>query len=236
MPRAVAGPERAAAAAGAWPLRALNWPAARRLIPTLYPPRNLFDRVADEKDFDALVALEGLSNERLRNEVGQIELVPRQERVYGPGTGTVMAAFTYLNPQGSRFSRGLYGVLYAARDRATAVAETQHHRAAFLRATHQGPMHLPMREYRLHIEARLHDVSLDEAAHQEAWAAAQAIGGCLQAKGSAGLKYRSVRDAERRPCVALFKPKAVKSCVQAALLLYVWDGETFSDVFEQWAA
>jgi RES domain-containing protein len=236
MPRVVAGPERSAAAASAWPLRALNWPAACRLIPTLYPSRNLFDRVADAQDFDALVALEGLSNERLRNELGQIELVPKDERIYGPGTGPVMAAFTHLNPQGSRFSRGLYGVLYAARDRATAVAETQHHRAAFLRATRQGPMHLPMREYRLHIEARLHDVSQDEAAHHDAWAPAQAIGAVLHAKGSAGLKYRSVRDAGHRPCVALFKPKAVKSSVQAALLLYVWDGETFTDVFEQWAA
>ena len=46
-----------------------------------------------------------------------------------------MAAFTHLNPQGSRFSDGSYGVFYCARSRDTAIAETRYHSALFLEAT-----------------------------------------------------------------------------------------------------
>ena len=49
-----------------------------------------------------------------------------------------MAAFTHLNPDGSRFSDGRYGVFYAARSLDTAVAETMHHRANFMAATSRG--------------------------------------------------------------------------------------------------
>ncbi len=36
----------------------------------------------------------------------------------------VMAPFTHLNPKGSRFSDGSYGVYYAAKRLSTAIAET----------------------------------------------------------------------------------------------------------------
>ena len=52
---------------------------------------------------------------RLRQELGQLDLVPRERRISGPGTQPLMAAFTHLNPDGSRFSDGTYGVFYAAR-------------------------------------------------------------------------------------------------------------------------
>ena len=50
-----------------------------------------------------------------------------------------MAAFTHLNPEGSRFSDGSWGVFYAGNDLNTAIAETRHHRERFLRNAAQGP-------------------------------------------------------------------------------------------------
>ncbi len=224
--------------------RRVRWAAACRIVPTRYPAVSLFDRVADEADFNALYALEALTNERVRSELGQIERVPAADRVYGPGSGPVMAAFTHVNLEGSRFSNGDYGVFYAARDRATAVAETRHHHGRFLAATAQGAMHLPMRLYHVAIDAKLHDLRLlaggitskdhGDIYHPSDYTAARALGAQLHRSGSAGVAYRSVRHAKGQ-CVGLFSPRGASACLHAAYLLYAWDGQAFADVYEKTA-
>lgn len=217
----------------------MRWQQACRIVPTRYPAINLFDRVAGEADFEALYALEALTNERSRDELGQIERVPKTERLYGPGSGPIMAAFTHLNVLGSRFSPGTYGVFYAARERSTAVAETRHHQARFLAATHEGPMHLPMRLYHVAIDAKLHDLRPEGSVpaavmDPDSYAASQALGATLHAAGSGGVVYRSVRH-ERGHCVGLFRPRGASRCLHAAYLLYAWDGARFTDVYEKTA-
>jgi len=215
----------------------VRWQQACRIVPTRHPSITLFDRVADAADFDALYALEAMSNERVRDEIGQVERVPREQRLFGPGSGPIMAAFTHVNVLGSRFSDGRHGVFYAAQERATAVAETRHHHGLFLAATRQGPMHLPMRLYHVAIDARLHDLrpvgAVPEAVHDpNDYAAARALGHALHAAGSAGVVYRSVR----RPgghCAGLFRPRGASACLHAAVLLYAWDGQAFTDIFEK---
>jgi hypothetical protein len=218
-------------------LRRVRWAQACRIVPTRYPAVTLFDRVADASDFEALYALEAMTNERARDEVGQIERVPRDERVFGPGSGPIMAAFTHVNTLGSRFSAGAYGVFYAARERATAVAETRHHHARFLAATRQPAMHLPMRLYAVAIDARLHDLRpagvVPAAVFDPGdYTTAQALGAQLRAAGSAGVAYRSVRH-DRGQCVGLFRPRGASACHHAAYLLYAWDGAQFTDVYEK---
>ena len=204
-------------------------------MPTRYPTVSLFDRVADAADFDALYALEAMTNERLRDELGEVERVPCEQRLYGPGSGPIMAAFTHVNVLGSRFSDGRYGVFYAARERVTAVAETRHHHGRFLAATAQGPLHLPMRLYHVAIEARLHDLrtgAADAVHDPDDYGVAQALGARLHAAGSAGVAYRSVRH-DGGQCVGLFKPGGARECLHAAYLLYAWDGRRFTDVYEK---
>jgi hypothetical protein len=135
-----------------WPASALVWSPAYRVVPTRFPAVNLFDRVASPDDFDALYALEAMTNDRLRTEVGDLDLVPRDERRFGPGWGPIMAAFTHLNPLGSRFSDGSYGVFYCALSRATAIAETRYHSGLFLAATQEPPMRQQMRLYTVYAE------------------------------------------------------------------------------------
>ena len=88
---------------------------------------------ADPAVWDALFTLEQLTNPRVREEVGEIALVPPDERVSGPGASYVMASFTHLNPRGSRFSDGSFGVYYAASKLETAIAETIFHFEEFAR-------------------------------------------------------------------------------------------------------
>jgi RES domain-containing protein len=215
----------------------VRWAQACRIVPTRYPAVSLFDRVADADDFDALYALEALSNERARDELGHVERVPREQRVFGPGSGPIMAAFTHVNVLGSRFSDGRHGVFYAARERATALAETRHHHARFLAATAQGPMHLPMRLYSVAIDARLHDLRPADAVDAAVFDAddygpARALGHRLHAAGSAGVVYRSVRQRGGQ-CAGLFNPRGASRCLHAAYLLYAWDGRAFSDVYQK---
>jgi hypothetical protein len=211
------------------------WHPAYRIVPTRYPSIYIYDRVADAAEFEALYALEAMTNDRIRDESGAIELVARDERVFGPGSGPIMAAFTHLNPLGSRFSDGSYGVFYAAKRRATAIAETRHHHGSFLRATAQGPMHLPMRLYGVDIDAKLHDLRAHpdrEVFDPDSYAASQALGRELRAQGSLGVGFRSVRDPEGE-CAGLFTPRCARNCRHIAQLLYVWDGAGFTDVYEK---
>jgi hypothetical protein len=106
----------------------VEWPLAWRIVASRYPPIHLFERLTpDPAVWDALIALEQLTNPRVRDEVGDITLVPPDERVSGPGASYVMAPFTHINPTGSRFSDGSFGVYYAASALETAIAETIHH-------------------------------------------------------------------------------------------------------------
>src|SRR6185369_16924964 len=112
-----------------------RWRPCYRLIPSRYPTVGLYDRIADPADLEVVYAIEALTNPRIRDEIGQLQLVAPEERVGGAGSTVIMAAFTHLNPEGSRFSDGSYGVYYAAHSLATAVAEVSHHRSLFLRRT-----------------------------------------------------------------------------------------------------
>ena len=218
-------------------VRRIRWDPAFRIIPTRHPTIYLFDRVADPDDFDALYALEAMTNDRIRQETGQIDLMPPADRVFGPGAGPIMAAFTHLNPLGSRFSDGRFGVFYAAGDRATSIAETRHHQGRFLAATREAAITLTMRLYTVRIDARLHD--LRNRGHTDpavldpnSYATPQALGRSLRHEGSAGVVYPSVRQPDGR-CVGLFRPRGARDCLQAANLLYVWDGRQFTGIFEE---
>jgi RES domain-containing protein len=219
------------------PLARTAWPRSVRIIPSRFPPVQIFERVADPADLDAVIAIESLTNDRLRDEVGELERVPPGERVVGPGAGYVMASFTHLPPpgQGGRFNDATFGAYYAASDRATAIAETVHHRERFLRASREPAQEVDMRVLVARVDADLHDVreAEDPRIHDPAdHRAGRALAARLRSAGSWGVLYRSVR----RPggeCVALFRPRAVQRCHQAGHLAYLWDGERIAHVVEK---
>lgn len=126
--------------------RQVSWPQAWRIIASRYPPINLFERVSAAPGvWDALIELEQLTNPRLRDEIGEIRLVPPERRVAGPNATWVMAPFTHVNVLGSRFSNGTYGVYYAARQLITAIRETVHHFARFATDLNDPPRRENMR-------------------------------------------------------------------------------------------
>lgn len=218
-------------------LEHVKWTPSWRLVSSRFPPIGLFDRVASPDDLDIVMAIEGLTNDRLREEVGELTLVPLEDRITGPGTTPIMAAFTHLDPIGSRFTDGRYGVYYAARDIHTAVAETQFHRALFLAATREPPIEIDMRSYASDIDTPLHDIRGQQATRRELYdpdpthyAPAQAFARTLRDEGSNGIVYSSVRHREGE-CIAVFRPRVMSPVVQGVHYCYVWNGERITDVY-----
>jgi hypothetical protein len=218
------------------PLSRVEWRPSYRIISSRFPPAGLYDRVARPEDLEAVFAVENLTNPRVRQELGEIDLVPLDERVVGEGATPIMAAFTHLNPEGSRFSDGSYGVYYAARLLDTAIAETRYHRERFLGRTKEGPIELDMRTYLADLSAELHDIrgnrELADVYHPERYSASQALGRSLRELGSWGIAYDSVRDPGGQ-CAAVFRPRALSNCTQGPHFGYLWDGARITAVIRK---
>ncbi len=218
--------------------RVVSWPRAWRIIASRYPPIALFERLtADPAVWDALIALEQLTNPRVRDEVGNIALVPADERVAGPGASYVMASFTHLNPKGSRFSDGSYGVYYAAAELETAIAETVFHFEQFARDSGDPPRMEDMRVLIGSVASDFEDIdALPEPLRSQvldpaSYAASRSHAKRLCEGGALGVAYPSVR---RRggTCIGAFRPRAVGPPRQERHLKYRWNGARVDRYFE----
>ncbi len=216
----------------------VDWPQAWRIIASRYPPIDAFERFIDDPAaHDALIQLEMLVNPRLRNEIGRISLVPIEHRVSGPGAGYVMASFTHINPKGSRFSDGSYGVYYAGATFFTALAETIHHFEHYARDSADPPRSEDMRVLVGAINHEFDDVLELPAAEQAAilnpddYARSRAYAAGLRNSGSAGIVYPSVRNPAGA-CVAAFRPNTVGLPVQERHLRYRWNGARVDSYFD----
>lgn len=219
------------------PVARLRWTPCWRIIPSRFPPIQLFERVTEPADLEAILELESLTNPRLRDEVGDIRLVLPEDRVTGPGASIVMAAFTHPNPEGSRFSDGSYGVFYAANDFDTAIAESKHHRERFMRATAQSHMELDMRVYVVDLDGEVHDLrgrkpDYPLVYHEDNYAGGQHLAGTLRKDGSNGIAYDSLR-RHGGQCVAVFRPPLLSNGRQERHLCYLWDGQRIATVYEK---
>lgn len=194
-----------------------------RVILSRYPQVHLFERVASPEDWDVLYAVESLTNPRLRDEVGDIRLVPREDRVYGEGASWIMAAFTHppVDGRGGRFNRD-FGIYYCAADEAVAVAESSFHRARFLRESRIKETTQDMRVIRAKLgPVLLHDLRKlgGHAIYDpDDYSESQQVGHALRAARSHGVYYRSVRvDGE---CFGVMRPRALSDAIHWRYLRY----------------
>ena len=220
------------------PTRHIQWSQAWRIIASRYPPINLFERLTDDPAvWEALMLLEQITNPRVRDEVGEIMLVPPEDRVSGPGASYVMASFTHLNRGGSRFSDGSFGVYYAAADLETAIAETIHHFEIFARDSGDPPRMEDMRVLVGTVAGDFEDVdALAEperalVLHPRDYSASQAYARRLRDDGAIGVVYPSVRWQDGT-CIGAFRPRAVGIPAQERHLKYHWNGERVDRYFD----
>ena len=215
------------------PVTEIDWRPAHRIVASRFPPVGPWDRVARAEDFEALAEIEGLTNARIREEMGTLSLIPRERWVVGPGSSPIMAAFTHLNAEGSRFSNGSFGVIYISASVQTAIRETVFHRERFLKRTKEPPLQIQMRRYATAIRRRLLNIRGGfPALHDPGdYSESQRFATGARAAGADGIVYNSARDRGGQ-CVAAFWPDCVAPFVQAAHYTYIWDGSSVTNVIE----
>jgi len=219
------------------PLATIHWDPSWRLVPSRFPPVSLFDRVTRASDLDAIFAIESITNARLRDEVGNLRLVPENERQSGPGTTPIMASFTHVDPAGSRFSDGYFGVYYAAKEIETALAETRYHRERFLQHTNEPPIDIDMRSYASEINSELHDIrgmqtDLSTVYDVNSYGESQILARNLRDIGSNGIVYNSVRKAGGE-CVGIFRANIPQPVVQGSHYCFQWDGNSIHNTYQK---
>ena len=214
----------------------VHWPTCYRIIPTKYPRIRIFDDVADPSDLEAVLAIYAFGNDRIREELNLLHRVPQADRVTGLGASYIMAAFTHVNPRGSRFSDGSYGVFYASNAVRVSIVETQYHLAKFYLATAEPAAELDQRVLEVTLRAGLHDLRgqrkrFARVLSPTSYAASQRFGAHLRSVNSWGIVYDSVRT--KGECAAVFRPPALSRCREGMVLTYIWDGKKFAGEYEK---
>lgn len=207
----------------------IAWHRAVRIIRSVYPSIDLFEDIADPDDWPLLLSAEQKTNPRLMETIGNIDLVPAERRVGGPGASYLMAPFTHISTdRPSRFSDGSFGVLYVGSTFEVALFETMHHHTQFMMATNERPgWTSQFREIVLDVDARLHDIRGVEGKSvllaPDDYSESQAFGLSLRGFGSDGIVYPSVR-LLGSDCAGLFYPDCCSLPTQGRHLDYHWNG------------
>lgn len=164
---------------------------AERIIRSIHPPIDLFEDIADPADWPLLISAEQKTNPRIVENIGNLDLVPEDRRVGGPGARYLMAPFTHISvDRPTRLGDSSFGVLYAGRQFETALLETIHHHGRFMARTDEAPgWTSQFREIVLDIDARLHDLQAGGEQYADAlaaddYSASQALGAGLRSSGS----------------------------------------------------
>ncbi len=207
------------------PFSEVNEPVYRVIL-SRYPQIDLFERVSSPKDWNVLYAVESLTNSRLRDKVGDIRLVPPEDRVYGNGASWIMAAFTHppVDGRGGRFNRD-FGIYYCAAEESVAIAESSFHRARFLRESRIEQSTQEMRVLRAQLGATsLHDLRqlIGHAMYNpDDYGEAQQLGYALRDVNSFGVHYQSVRT--QGECYGVMRPRALSDAVHWCYLRYYYE-------------
>nr|WP_298412222.1 RES family NAD+ phosphorylase [uncultured Halomonas sp.] len=201
-----------------------------RLVNSKFPPVSLFDDVADSEEFETLYALQALTNPRLQHEVGNLAPLPLDEIPFSiQGCSYAVAPFTHINPDGSRFSDGSFGVLYLADSLDTAIAEVKYHQQRYW--SRVSGLHYDRFVFR-GLKGNFEEAGLRDAKslpsdhpihHPDDYRESRLLGSGVRKQQDNGIRYHSVRQPGAT-CWALMTPRCVTSIIQTAHLEMIWNG------------
>lgn len=217
------------------PLSKIKWDKTYRLINSCYPPCDIWeDIISHGDDWGAAFEIEAMSNSRVRQEIGDISIIPNERMITAPNSWWVISAFTHIIP--ARFNDDAYGVYYAANNIHTALKEkawglTQ----KFMEATEEPIIDITCRTLVGKIDNHLHDIRSREKWEncylEKDYTYSQQLASQLRAVGSNGIVYQSVRD-QQGECFAAFWPDVVTVPVQERHMVFHWNGEKVVSYFE----
>ena len=211
----------------------VRWGKTHRLVSSSFPPVDLFEDIADPRDWDLLCAAESKTNPRLSESVGNLDLVAPERRVSGVGASAVMAPFTHISIdwQG-RFHDGSYGAYYAGDSFETSLFEVAHHRALFFASTNEDAGWIAdQRELVGKIDHELVDIrgaglgdnSYSHLLDADDFKTAQAFALNARKAGADGIVYPSIR-YPKGECFVAFYPDVVSIPKQGKHIGLHWNG------------
>lgn len=197
-----------------------------RLIPSRFPPVNVYEGLIANDRLDEIVTIENLTNPRLRS-------LSRFQQSTGGSTAADprlqnwnLAPFAYGNPDGSTFFGEERPCLEVSLERQTALAVSVAKRQTFMEATDEAPIGLDMRMLCTPVRGLFWDLrdvvdlpNLGEEQQREI--------GTSMPETAQGILYRpSERPAGT--CVAVVTGDVLERAQQTAHFRYVWDGKRIS--------
>jgi hypothetical protein len=197
---------------------------AYRLIPSRFPPVNVYEGLVANDRLEEVYAAEDLTNPRLRS-LGR--LAPD-----GDGSAAAdpklqnwnLAPFAYGNPDGTLFFDERRPCLEVAGDRQTALAVSVARRELFLGRTQEPATGLDMRMLRHPVDGMFWDLrEMEEPLSGLDLASRRALGAQMPPDAQ-GILYRC---AERPAgtCIAVTTGDVLERSIQTIHFRYVWDGK-----------
>ena len=187
-----------------------------RLIPSRFPPIGAFETVSSADDLEAVMELEGWTNDRLVKE--RLARLSRDEWVYGPpNSSIVMASFLHAAPTGLRFNGPGLGAWYASETINTAIIEVSHHLRREAHRSGMPEMRSQYRTYSAMLDGAYEDIRGLQATRPALYAAhdysaSQPFGEDIRRTGD-GIVYDSVRHVGGVNVVA-YRPRKIRNVTQ----------------------
>lgn len=203
---------------------------AFRLIPSRFPPVNVYEGLVANDRLEEIVAVENLTNPRLRS-LDRLQKAPTGAGNADPKLQNWnLAPFAYGNPDGSTFFGEDRPCLEIALEQQTALAVSVAKRQSFMEATNEAAIGLDMRMLCTPVSGIFWDLreaawslsDLDQTKRYE-------LGGQMPANAQ-GILFRP---AERPTgtCLAILTGDVLQRSQQTVHFRYVWDGRRVSQLY-----
>lgn len=203
--------------------RRVDWPSSFRLIPSRFPPVQLYEPIAPEEDWDALKRIETMTNPRLRRARGL--LLPEDEGKIDQNW--LVAPFAYPDPERSPYGDGSFGYSVVAESLHSALLIAVQRREAFLKSTAEGPTRLVMRVIKVPLKAQLADLAHIDVSDP----ALRVQINEQRAAKSYGVLVKGPRGKHDRLAIILRPTAFVSPAMQAEHYCFLWNGERIHQLF-----
>jgi RES domain-containing protein len=217
------------------PISTVKWKETYRLVNSCYPPCDIWeDIISQSDDWQIAFELEAMSNPRVRQEIGDISIIPKDKMITGKNSWWVISAFTHT--KAGRFNNDHFGAYYAANNFLTALKEKAYGLTKqFMEATNEPIADITCRVFLGKIDSKLHDIrdvdSWKNCYTENDYTHSQELATILRGIESNGIVYKSVRDSGGE-CIAAFWPDIVSIPIQERHTVLHWNGKDISSYFE----
>ena len=201
-----------------------------RIIPSRFPPISIYERIAANDRWDAIVEVEVLTNPRLASRERLISNAAQAPVNDDRLQNWNHAPFTYANPEGSFFFREVLPCLELSDSLQTALSISVKRRELFLSRTDERPLGLDMRVLTTPVKGRFIDMtSLPQTlTKEERWA----IGDVIAKRDDIdGILFPSL-NRKKAMCLAALHGHVLGKALQAQHFRYSWDGKRISSLYD----